>query len=259
MADAQITLVRMYPNYDSLRIKFDSSKSNVPFTGYTRVTSVVRTGAGTTADITRVVVTVSGPGSGDADQAHRHDRRPMSEEHMRTRQGFTLIELLIAMVVFIIILGGALSFLTAQQRMFQRGSDAMGVLQNLSFGSDNLYSQIRTAGGNTPDQQPPVVYAGASTFTFNADYVSNDAADIFAVYIDPDAPASQVEALRTTGPITIPTSSRRSSTRPSTTSPARASTARPRPSRSTSTPTPRPPGRTTSSSCARSTATRPRS
>ncbi len=126
---------------------------------------------------------------------------------MRTRQGFTITELLIAMVVFIIILGGALSFLTAQQRMFQKGSDAMGVLQNLSFGSDNLYSQIRTAGGNTPDRQPPVVYAGASTFTFNADYVSNDVADLFSVYIDPDAPASQVEALRTTGPITIPLSS----------------------------------------------------
>lgn len=126
---------------------------------------------------------------------------------MRTRQGFTITELLIAMVVFIVILGGALSFLTAQQRMFQKGSDAMGVLQNLSYGSDNLYAQIRTAGGNTPDQQPPVVYAGANTFTFNADYISNDAADISAVYVDPDAPAAQVEALRNTEQITIPLSS----------------------------------------------------
>ncbi len=62
VADGQITMVRMYPNYDSLRIKFDSSKSNVPFTGYTRVTSVIRTGAGTTSDVTRIVVTVNGPG-----------------------------------------------------------------------------------------------------------------------------------------------------------------------------------------------------
>lgn len=123
---------------------------------------------------------------------------------MRTRHGFTLIELLVAMVVFVIVLGGALSFLTAQQRMFQRGSDAMGVLQNLSFGTDNLDSQLRTAGGNTPDDQPPVVYAGVNAFTFNADYVSNDAADISAVYIDPDAPASEVDALRTTGAIVLP-------------------------------------------------------
>ena len=62
VADAQIALVRMYPNYDSLRIKFDSTRSNIPFTGYTRVTSVVRTGVGTNGDITRVVVTVNGPG-----------------------------------------------------------------------------------------------------------------------------------------------------------------------------------------------------
>jgi len=62
VADAQIALVRMYPNYDSLRIKFDSTRSNIPFTGYTRVTSVVRTAAGALGDITRVVVTVNGPG-----------------------------------------------------------------------------------------------------------------------------------------------------------------------------------------------------
>jgi prepilin-type N-terminal cleavage/methylation domain-containing protein len=130
----------------------------------------------------------------------------MNEDAMRTRQGFTLIELLIAMVVFVVVLGGALSFLTAQQRMFQKGSDAMGVLQNLSFGSDNLDSQMRTAGGNTPDQQPPVVYAGPNAFAFNADYVSNDALDISAVYIDPDASAAETEALRTTQQITIPTS-----------------------------------------------------
>jgi prepilin-type N-terminal cleavage/methylation domain-containing protein len=126
---------------------------------------------------------------------------------MRTRQGFTLIELLVAMVVFVVVLGGALSFLTAQQRMFMKGSDAMGLLQNLTFGSDNLDSQIRTAGGNAPDQQPPVVYAGSSAFAFNADYVSNDALDISAVYIDPDASDAETQALRTTGPITIPTSS----------------------------------------------------
>jgi prepilin-type N-terminal cleavage/methylation domain-containing protein len=131
----------------------------------------------------------------------------MSEEPMRTQKGFTLIELLVAMVVFVIVLGGALSFLRAQQRMFQKGSDAMGVLQNVSYGSDNLDSQLRTAGSNTPDDQPPVVYAGSSAFAFNADYVTNDVADIFAVYVDPDASGPETEALRLSAPITIPTSS----------------------------------------------------
>jgi prepilin-type N-terminal cleavage/methylation domain-containing protein len=61
-ADAQIALVRMYPNYDSLRVKFDSTRSNVPFAGFTRQTQVIRTGAGTNGDVTRVVVTITGPG-----------------------------------------------------------------------------------------------------------------------------------------------------------------------------------------------------
>jgi prepilin-type N-terminal cleavage/methylation domain-containing protein len=60
-AEAQIALVRVSPNYDSLTVKFDSTKSNTPMTGYTRTTSVVRTGAGTTGDITKVTVTVTGP------------------------------------------------------------------------------------------------------------------------------------------------------------------------------------------------------
>jgi prepilin-type N-terminal cleavage/methylation domain-containing protein len=62
VADAQIAAVRMYPNYDSLRIKFDSTRNNVPFPGYTRQTQVIRTGVNTTGDVTRVVVTVTGPG-----------------------------------------------------------------------------------------------------------------------------------------------------------------------------------------------------
>jgi prepilin-type N-terminal cleavage/methylation domain-containing protein len=60
-AEAQIALVRVSPVYDSLTVKFDSTQSNTPAPGYTRVTSVVRTGAGTTADITRVTVTITGP------------------------------------------------------------------------------------------------------------------------------------------------------------------------------------------------------
>jgi prepilin-type N-terminal cleavage/methylation domain-containing protein len=131
----------------------------------------------------------------------------MSEEHMRTKQGFTLIELLVAMVVFVIVLGGALNFLRAQQRMFIKGADAMGMLQNLTFGADNLHHQIRTAGGNAPDNQPPVVYASPSSFTFNADYASNDPGSFGSVYIDPDAPASEVEAMRVGTPMVVPGSS----------------------------------------------------
>lgn len=61
VADAQIASVRVSPAYDSLGIRFDSTRTDVPFPGYSRVTEVVRTGAGTTTDQTRVTVTVSGP------------------------------------------------------------------------------------------------------------------------------------------------------------------------------------------------------
>jgi len=61
-AEAQMALVRSFPVYDSLRVKFDSTKTDTPFTGWTRTTRVVRTGTGTAADLTRVTVTVTGPG-----------------------------------------------------------------------------------------------------------------------------------------------------------------------------------------------------
>jgi prepilin-type N-terminal cleavage/methylation domain-containing protein len=126
---------------------------------------------------------------------------------MRKNQGFTLVELLVAMVVFVIVLGAAMSFLVTQSRTFRRGSDDMAVLQNMSFGADNLDGQIRTAGANTVDAQPPVVYASPNVFAFNSDYVANDAADISAVYYDPDASPAEVEALKLANQIGIPGSS----------------------------------------------------
>ena len=123
---------------------------------------------------------------------------------MRTNKGFTLVELLVAMVIFVVVLGGAMSFLIAQSRTFRRGSDDMGVLQNLTFGVDNLDGQIRTAGANTVDNQPPVVYASNNSLSFNADYVANDASDISAVYYDPDASVTEVETIRQANQIVLP-------------------------------------------------------
>ena len=61
VADAQIAKVRMSPAYDSLTVRFDSTRNGVPFAGYTRSTRVIRTGAGSTTDVTKIRVTVSGP------------------------------------------------------------------------------------------------------------------------------------------------------------------------------------------------------
>jgi prepilin-type N-terminal cleavage/methylation domain-containing protein len=126
---------------------------------------------------------------------------------MKRSAGFTLIEMLIAMVVFMAVLGGALSFLRAQAGGFRKGDEEMSTLLNLSYGADHLHAQLRTAGARTLDRQPPIVYASANSFSFNADYVSNDVTDISAVYVDPDAPAAETVALRLADQIPIPGSS----------------------------------------------------
>jgi prepilin-type N-terminal cleavage/methylation domain-containing protein len=126
---------------------------------------------------------------------------------MKPRSGFTLIEMLIAMVVFMAVLGGALSFLRAQSGGFRKGDEEMSTLLNLSFGADHLHAQLRTTGARTLDRQPPIVYASANSYSFNADYVSNDVSDISAVYVDPDAPAEETVGLRLADQMVIPGSS----------------------------------------------------
>lgn len=113
---------------------------------------------------------------------------------MRNRRGMTLVEMLIALTVFSVILGATLSFLSRQSKALDRHSTDMGMLQNLSFAGGLLEQEIRVAGANVPFKQPAVVYAGASTFIFNADYASN-VDSLFAVYYNPGLPAGQVNAL----------------------------------------------------------------
>jgi len=125
---------------------------------------------------------------------------------MKRTAGFTLVETMIAMVVFTGVMAGALSFLTAQSRGFRRGDQEMATMLNLSYGADHLHAQLRTTGANVAFRQPLVVYASASAFSFNADYASNDLADISAVYIDPDASAAETVALELADQITVPAS-----------------------------------------------------
>jgi prepilin-type N-terminal cleavage/methylation domain-containing protein len=122
----------------------------------------------------------------------------------RDARGMTLIELLIALAVFSIVLASALTFLGRQGSAFRLGSERMDVLQNLRFAATTLSNDLRTAGSNVPDQQPQLVYAGASIIAFNADYSTNVANDAWAVYHDPDAPTGAVTALRAAQKITLP-------------------------------------------------------
>jgi prepilin-type N-terminal cleavage/methylation domain-containing protein len=126
---------------------------------------------------------------------------------MKAERGMTLLEMLIAMLVFSIVLGGALSVFRSQSRGFSKGSDRMTVLQNVRFATGILESDIRTAGSGVPDIQPFLVYADKDVLAFNSNYTSNVQSDVAAVYYDPDAPAGSVSALTKGTAITIPNSS----------------------------------------------------
>jgi prepilin-type N-terminal cleavage/methylation domain-containing protein len=109
--------------------------------------------------------------------------------------GFTLIELLVALVVFGVVMTGALGFLRSQGRAVALGNDRMNALQNLEFALSTTEQRLRAAGADMPDAQPALVYAGANVVAFNADYATNVPNDPFAVYYDPDVPPGAVTAL----------------------------------------------------------------
>ena len=120
------------------------------------------------------------------------------------RLGFTLIELLISILVFGIIIAGAMGFLASQNDAFRRGTERMEAIQNLRYAAGMLESDLRTLGTNLPGDQPSLVYAGDDVVAFSADYASNTPNDIFAVYSLPEAPPGQVMA--PTAPLVIPNS-----------------------------------------------------
>lgn len=110
----------------------------------------------------------------------------------RDRQGLTLIEILIALTIYGVVVAGALGFVASQNTAFHLSLDRMSVLRNARYVVETLATDIPTLGTNVPAQQPGVVYADDDVFAFSADYATNVANDIFAVYIDEDAPAGQV-------------------------------------------------------------------
>jgi prepilin-type N-terminal cleavage/methylation domain-containing protein len=125
---------------------------------------------------------------------------------MRNRRGVTLIEMLIALTVFTVILGAALGFLSTQSKGLDKNSTDMGMLQNLTFASSLLEEELRMTGANVPHKQPVIPYAGASAFSFNADYASN-VDSLYTVYYNPGLPVGQRNALTAAQRFALPGSS----------------------------------------------------
>ncbi|MHB1313433.1 MAG: prepilin-type N-terminal cleavage/methylation domain-containing protein [Gemmatimonadaceae bacterium] len=128
----------------------------------------------------------------------------MTTRRPAVRRGMTIIEMLVALTIFSIVIAATLKVLSAESRSFTLGSERIAMYQNGRFGLNELEKDLRTSGAGAPDIQPQVVYASDSVFVVNANYWTNTAGDVEAVYYNPDAPDSAVMALRTTGKITIP-------------------------------------------------------
>lgn len=123
------------------------------------------------------------------------------------RPGVTLVELIVALSIFSVLLATTLGFYRQQGEAFTEGNERMTVMQNLRYGVNAVEQNVRTAGIGVPSRQPVIVYADASVLAFNADYASNLANDLTAVFHDPRLPAAAVSALTPSRAITIPLSS----------------------------------------------------
>ncbi len=123
------------------------------------------------------------------------------------RRGFSLVELMIAIVVMAVVLAGTMNFFMGQSRTFRKATTDMVLLQNARFATDLLNEHFRSVGANLTVGQPSVIYADQNTFAFNADYATNVAGDIDAIYYEPKAPTSETQSLLKAQAFTIPNSS----------------------------------------------------
>lgn len=123
---------------------------------------------------------------------------------LRLRAGMTLIEMMVALLIFSFVTAGAMLLLKSESKSFALGSERVAMYQNGRFAINEMEKDLRTSGAGAPDIQPQLVYIADSVIVFNANYWTNTAGDVEAVYYNPDAPDSAVSAMRTSSKITIP-------------------------------------------------------
>lgn len=128
----------------------------------------------------------------------------MNNARSAGRPGMTLLEMLMALLVFTVVLAGAMSFIIANNQAFSAGIARLGMVQNYRFAANALETDLATVGTGIVAGQPFLVYADTNVISFNADYASRLENDIFAVYRDPDLPDAAVGALTPDRAISFP-------------------------------------------------------
>jgi len=123
---------------------------------------------------------------------------------MSKRRGVSLIELIVAILIMGLVMAAAQRFFVAQSKTFRRGASDAVMLQNIRFGADLLNQHLRSVGANLTDGQPPVIYVDDKVLSFNADYATNTAGDLNAIYYTPKAPNDEVMALAAAAQVTVP-------------------------------------------------------
>ena len=123
---------------------------------------------------------------------------------MTRRPGVTLVELIVALAMFSVLLVTTLGFYRQQGKAFTSGNERMTLMQNLRYGINALEQNLRTAGIGVPSKQPVLIYAGEQVLAFNANYASNSASDLFAVYREQELPGAAVTALTPVRKLTLP-------------------------------------------------------
>jgi type II secretory pathway pseudopilin PulG len=116
----------------------------------------------------------------------------------------TLVEMMLALLVFSFVMAATLAFLKAQSRGFALGTERVSMYQNTRYILNEMEKDLRTAGAGTADKQPQLIYLGPNVVAMNANYWTNTAGDVYAVYYNPDAPDSAVQALLKTQKTTLP-------------------------------------------------------
>jgi prepilin-type N-terminal cleavage/methylation domain-containing protein len=123
---------------------------------------------------------------------------------LRDTRGMTLIELLVATLIVLVVLTISLGFFSSQAQSLKAGTGQFALTQNYRLALGTLASQVRAAGTDISSGQPFLVYAGPDVVAFNADFVSDDPNNPFAMSVDTAAPLAEIEAMRVGDAITLP-------------------------------------------------------